>query len=68
MSGTRTTRVGQFVERRRSLRDEYNRILRVRMEAQYLVEELRRRRDGEPARQVELNYLRAAVEEVDPLG
>lgn len=56
-----------FVQRRRSLRDEYQRILRVQMEAAYLVEELRRRRDGErPNEDIELHYLHQAIEEVDP--
>jgi hypothetical protein len=60
-------RLRGFVQRRRSLRDEYQHILRVQMEAAYLVEELRRRRDGErPNEDIELHYLHAAIEEVDP--
>lgn len=56
-----------FIARRRALRDEYQRILRVQMEAAYLVEELRRRRDGErPNEDIELHYLHQAIEEVDP--
>jgi hypothetical protein len=60
--------LSQFVERRRSLRDEYNRILRVQMEASYLTEELRRRRDREQPQRIDLTYLREAMDEVDPVS
>ena len=60
-------RVQGFIQRRRSLREEFHRILAVQMQAEYLMEELRRRRDGEAPQHLELPTLRAAINEVERL-
>jgi hypothetical protein len=58
------SKLAGFVAKRRSLRDEYQRILAVQMQAVYLVEELRRRRDGEAHRYLDLPQLARALDEV----
>lgn len=53
-----------FIRERRSLGAEYQRILLVQQQADALVEELRRRRDHEQPRALDLSALREALEEV----
>jgi len=57
--------LGRWVERRRSLKQEYQRILLVDSEANELLEELRRRRDRMEPRRLKFHYLREALDEVE---
>lgn len=57
--------VGRWIERRRSLKEEYQRILLVDSEANELVEELRRRRDRLTPRRLSFHYLREALDEIE---
>ena len=57
--------VGRWIERRRSLKEEYQRILLVDSEANELVEELRRRRDRLTPRRLSFHYLREALDDVE---
>lgn len=57
------TLLRRWLDRRRSLYDEWERIRRVDCEASLVVEELRRRRDGCPPRRLDVPELVAAIRE-----
>lgn len=54
---------GRWLDRRRSLYSEWQRIQQVDGEAKLVVEELRRRRDGMPPRLLDVPELIAAIRE-----
>jgi hypothetical protein len=56
--------IAKFLAERRRLYDEWARIESVQAQARALTEELRRRRDGQPARYVDLSDLREAIADV----